>query len=173
MVNMFVEREKQENRQVPALAACYWDMVNLAVQPDVAARASEFLTGVMEQRAPGAEAMLLKVFSNPRHESATDTLKAIQGVRWRVWQDEGTWEEEIFDQVLSDIGHAPERTVVFLVTDDDTLSDLVEEVQKRGARVYVVTPYILFSGSRGSHLVEAANKRRHIEWPRSWPFIVR
>ena len=159
MVTFFKEAQKRKRNPAIALAACYWDLATLPVQPYDAAKASAFLTGLMEQRAHGAQRELLKVFANEQHDRATDVLAELE---WRVWQDDRVWEEEIFDQVLSDIGHAPEESTVFLVTANDDLSDVVTEARRRGARVYAVTPAPTVFNPRGARLVEAAGKRRHI-----------
>ena len=157
---------------VPALAACYWDMVSLPVDALAAPAASGFFTGLMEQRAQGAERMLLKVFANPQHDRATDALEKLN---WRVWQDDGAWEGSIFNQVLSDIGHDPERSIVFVATANDKHIDLVKEARERGARVYVVTPAppLTFVPTQPSQLVRAAGTLRHIEWPQVWPIVWR
>lgn len=155
---------------VPALAACYWDMATVPVHANVAAQVSEFLTGLMEQRAQRAERSLRKVFSNPPHDPTTAIL---QECGWGEWQDEGSQIDEIIHHVLSDIGHDPGSSVVFLVTANEALSDLVEEARRRRARVYVVKPGIMFADPRSSRLVQAAGQRSYIELPQVWPIIVR
>ena len=171
VVNMFVKNKKRASKPGIALAACYWDMESLPVQAYDAPKASTFLVKLMKERARGAERSLRKVFANPQHQYVSQILE--EQLEWRVWLANGTWEEEIFDQVLADIGHAPEQSVVFLVTRNDELSDLVAEVQRRKARIYVVTPAprLTFVPTQPSQLVRAVGTHRHIEWPQVWPIV--
>ena len=132
-------------------------MANLPVLAFEAERANEFVRNMITQRVPHAQSTLLKAFSRPEHSNATDVLERLG---WRVWEDLVNWDQDIFDQAMSDSGQGPEETVVFLITADADFTDLVEDLKQSGVRVYVVAPSTVTPA-----LVGVVGSRRHIAWP--------
>ena len=79
---------------------------------------------------------------------------------WRVWEDQGDWDEEIYDQAMSDAGQSPQHTVVFLMTSDGDHADTVNELRRRGARVYLIAP-----PTASKYLTDVVGARRWIRLP--------
>ena len=132
MATFFTKQASANQTAARSRALCYWDMATIPASPLEVERAAEFIRQAIAQRVPRAKTTLLKAFSRPQDSQATSILEA-RG--WRVWQDAGNWDEEIFDQALSDSGQAPDETVVFLITTDAGFADLVEDLRQRGVRV--------------------------------------
>ncbi len=167
--NFFVKQAVKEPVQVRDVILVYWDIQNLTPSsPDVPALDilnlepsfsnvetwDTFIRGEAKRRVPQAKKKLFKAFSNSMHRHVTDYLEK-KG--WGVWEDHGDWDEEIYDQAMSDSGQSPRRTVVFLVTADGDHSETVEELRKRGVRVYLIAP-----STASDALVRAVGKKRWI-----------
>ena len=121
-------------------ALVYWDIppVFLGAMEGIEAA----IRAAVRDRVPGATHIVLKGFSSQSNAAANQRLESL---RWRVWEDDtlfGTpdWYGEIRDQALSDSGHDPDATVVFLVTNNDKYIPLIEDLRARNVRVYVITP---------------------------------
>ncbi len=119
----------------------------------------KFIRHEVRKRVPKAERQLFKVFTSTSREVVSDQLEKLN---WRVWEREGwsdtDWSEEIYDQALSDAGHSPANSVVFLVTQDTDHVDLIEDLRERDVRVYLFAP-----SSVSQELVAAVGKRRWIK----------
>ncbi|MCE2469512.1 MAG: helix-turn-helix transcriptional regulator [Dehalococcoidia bacterium] len=171
MVTFFKNAEKRESNPAPALAACYWDVTTLPVPEDEVGKANNLLIELVEKHAHGAERVLLKAFSNLQSKHTADlqsghTDELLERLGWRVWKDSSNWREEISKQILSDIGHAPDRTVVFLASAEAILRDTVEEARRCGASVYVVTPRNLLRNCSW----KMTGEEWFIEWPSVWGY---
>ncbi len=137
MPEFFVKEAVKEPVQVRDTVLVYWDIQNLAPSLLNVADWDTFIKAEVRRRVPQASRTLFKAFSNPTHQLATSQLEK-KG--WRVWEDHGDWDEEIYDQAMSDAGQSPGRTVVFLITTDGDHADTVQELRRRGARVYLIAP---------------------------------
>ena len=65
-------------------------------------------------------------------------------------------------QVMSDVGHDPNASVVFLVTVDPDFVGLIGLLRERGARVYLVTAPLNGGRQVDQRLIDAVGERRHI-----------
>ncbi len=157
MPNFFVKEAVKEPAQVRDTALVYWDFQNLAPSHLNVADWDTFIKSEVHRRVPQASRKLLKAFSNPAHQLATNQLEK-KG--WRVWEDHGDWDEEIYDQAMSDAGQSPRRTVVFLITTDGDHADTVQELRRRGARVYLIAP-----PTASNALTSVVGSRRWIHLP--------
>ena len=165
MATFFTKQASAKQTATRSRALCYWDMANVPVSSFQAERADEFIRQAINERVPHAKTTLLKAFSRPQDSQATDILEA-RG--WRVWEDAGNWDEEIFDHALSDSGQAPDETVVFLITMDAGFVDLVQDLKERGVRVYLIAPPQV-----APSFVDAVGSRRHIPMPTGIGWLVR
>lgn len=154
MPSFFVKEAVKEPVEVRDTALVYWDIQNLAPSLANVDQWDDFIKSEVNRRVPQVDRKLLKAFSNPTHQLATNQLEE-KG--WRVWEDYGDWDEEIYDQAMSDAGQYPRRTVVFLITTDGDHADTVEELKRRGVRVYLIAP----STASGA-LTSAVGTRRWI-----------
>ena len=154
MPNFFVKQAVKEPVQVRDVALVYWDVQNLAPSSYNVADWDTLITEEVQRRVPKAKRILFKAFSSPMHQLATNQLEKLE---WRVWEDDGDWDEEIYDQAMSDAGQSPQRTVVFLITADGDHSETVEELHRRGVRVYLIAP-----SNASADLVRSVGKKRWI-----------
>ncbi len=157
MPNFFVEEAVKKPVQVRDTALVYWDIQNLAPSHLNVADWDTLIKAEVRRRVPQASRKLFKAFSNPIHQLATNQLEK-KG--WRVWEDHGDWDEEIYDQAMSDAGQSPRSTVVFLITKDGDHADTVQELQRRGARVYLIAP-----STASDALTSAVGSKRWIHLP--------
>ena len=157
MLNFFVKETVKEPLEVRDTALVYWDIQNLAPSLVNVSEWDTFIKSEVHRRVPQVDRKLLKAFSNPTHQLATNQLEE-KG--WRVWEDYGDWDEEIYDQAMSDAGQSPRRTVVFLITTDGDHADTVQELRRRGVRVYLLAP-----STASDALTSAVGARRWIQLP--------
>lgn len=152
--NFFVPVKQKAADQEAALV--YWDMQTL-VPASVAAVDSldSVIRAAVKQRAQPAGRSLFKAFSHAVHSAMTDRMEELG---WRVWEDDVDWTQDIRHHVLSDAGHNPERSVVFLITMDKDYVELVGQLRSEKARVH------LFAlPSAPPELIAAVGRRRWIE----------
>ena len=157
--NFFVKHSVKEPLQVRDVILVYWDIQNLAPSFYNVADWNTFIRTEAKRRVPKAKRELFKAFLSPIHQLATDQLEKLG---WRLWEGDGDWDEEIYEQAMSDVGHSPQCTVVFLVTADGDHSETVEELRTRGVRVYLIAP-----PAASDDLVRAVGRKRwiHIHLP--------
>ena len=153
----FVKEAVKEPKVVRDTARVYWDIQNLAPSLQNVTEWDAFIKSEVKRRVPKFDRRLLKAFSSPFHQMVTSQLKESG---WRVWEDHGDWDEEIYDQALSDAGQSPTRTVVFLITTDGDHVDTVQELRRRGVRVYLIAPPTVSEA-----LTSAVGSRRWIHSP--------
>ena len=150
----FAKETVKEPVAVRDVALVYWDIQNLAPSYSNAAEWDAFIRSEVHRRVPKAKRILLKAFSSTTHQLATNELEKKE---WRVWEDHGDWDEDIYDQAMSDAGQSPRHTVVFLVTADGDYADMVEELRNRGVRVYLIAP-----STASKSLISAVGEKRWI-----------
>ena len=147
-------------------ALVYWDVPTNygwhVVEPHGTAIVNE-----IKKRVPRDARLLFKAFVG-RNDSVL--TKKLEDLGWRVWASATwtgftDWNEEIYDQALSDAGQNPEGSVVFLVTTDVSHVELIQELRSRAVRVYLVTwgGVGLYSSVVNTQLIEAVGRRRWIE----------
>lgn len=157
MASFFVKESVKESVEVRDTALVYWDIQNLAPSLLNVANWDDFIQSQIRRRVPQVSRMLLKAFSSPFHSLSTNYLEQ-KG--WRVWEDNVDWDDDIYDQAISDAGQSPRRSVVFLITTDGDHADTVQELRTRGVRVYLIAPPTVSNALTG-----AVGGRRWIRWP--------
>lgn len=166
----------KQKAAVRDVALVYWDIRNVwfvdmgmfleeaaqslgMILEEGLARLDALITNEVRKRVPKATRELFKAFVN-RSSAFPKDLRALG---WRVWEPglyDADWEENLYDQALSDAGQNPSGSVVFLITADAAYVDLIEDLRARDVRVYLMTTR---SASAPPELMAAVGKRRWIE----------
>lgn len=130
---------------------------------------SKFIMAEVKKRVPNATWQLFKAFVGRTDSTLT---RSLENLGWRVWGATTwtgftDWNEEIYDQALSDTGQNPQGSVAFLVTTDASHVELIQELRERNVRVYLITwgNLGMYSSVVSTQLIEAVGKRRWIELP--------
>ncbi len=134
-----------------------WDFQNLALMWNEIPRISEWIKKDLAKKFPTVSYNLYKVFASPFHSLATNELSN-QG--WRVREYSHDIDEELDSQSWSDCNQAPEDTIFILITRDGDFVDLIQDLRKKGVRVYLMAPE-----NSSLRLVEAVGKKRRIPLP--------
>ena len=158
-VAFFEERamttQQAQNQRTRAVVMA--DFQNLGVSTQNVQAFNDFVRNEVHRRVPGATTTLFKAFSGPHQSAATDRL---QSLGWRIWEDPGNWDDDIAQQAKSDCGADPQSSVLFLITRDGDFAELINELKRRGVRVY-----LLAHPDANQNLLTAVGSRRVIQWP--------
>ena len=137
----------------------YWDVQTVASQPQSLSHWANVLQQECKRRVPQHKFELWKAFL---HSSQAELLNRVGETGWRAWEDAGDMLDDIYQQVMSDVGHDPNASVVFLVTVDLDFVGLIGLLRERGARVYLVTAPLSGGRQVDQRLIDAVGERRHI-----------
>ena len=135
-----------------------WDYQNFGVSDNNVEEASHWVKNTLEKKFTSTTYHRYKAFSSPYQSRSTDVL---QSLGWRGWEDTQNMDEEIYDQCMSDCGQDPKATILVLITRDGDFADLIEELQVKGVRVYLLAP-----DNASQDLFEAVGRKRIIPWAR-------
>ncbi len=150
---------EKERAAVRSRVLAYWDVQTIASQPQSLSHWANVLQEECKRRVPQHKFELWKAFL---HSSQAGLLNRVGETGWRAWEDAGDLLDDIYQQVMSDVGHAPNASVVFLVTTDPDFLGLIGLLRERGARVYLVTPPLNGGRQVDQSLIDAVGARRHI-----------
>ena len=150
---------EKERVAVRSRVLAYWDVQTIAPQPQSLSYWASVLQQECKRRVPQHTFELWKTFL---HSSQTGLLDLVGETGWRAWEDAGDLLDDIYQQVMSDVGHAPNASVVFLVTTDPDFVGLIGPLRERGARVYLVTPPLNGGRQVDQRLIDAVGDGRHI-----------
>jgi transcriptional regulator with XRE-family HTH domain len=151
-----IRKDAKTNQKIRDRLLVMWDFWTLGLQSYQVEEAEAWLKDQVKKRTSNTSIELYKAFSHPSQSNATDVLEKLG---WRVWEDNSDMDEELIDQVRSDAGQDPEATILFIITRDEQFIDLIDEMQRKGVRVYVVGP-----SNSNANLVETVGNKRWIEW---------
>ena len=158
-VNFFEERvmttQQAQNQRTRAVVMA--DFQNLGVSTQNVQAFNDFVRQEVSRRVPGATTTLFKAFSSPHQSEATDRL---QSLGWRIWEDSDNWDDDIAQQAKSDCGADPQSNALFMITRDGDFADLINELKRRGVRVYLIA-----HSNANQNLLNAVGTRRVIQWP--------
>ena len=156
----FFQRRRPKPKPSPGRSRLLvkWDFQNVAASVTQVPDLASWIREELDRRFASASHQLYKAFAYYHQSAATDTLL---GMRWRVWEDDQDLHDEIVSQAMSDSGQEPEDTTLVLITEDGQYEELVKDLQGRGVRVYLITPWGHFSNS----LVELVGEERWIRVP--------
>jgi len=133
-----------------------WDFQTLGVPSYQLNEADSWIRTEVGRRFGRMTHRLYKAFTHPNQSAEADGLEKLG---WRVWEDDQDIDEEIIDQARSDSGQDPAGTVLVLITQDKNFTDIIEELQVEGVRIYLLGP-----SSIGGDLVGKVGERRWIQW---------
>lgn len=137
-----------------------WDYQNLPIQFVDIAQRSENIKEELRKRFPTVTYTLLKVFSGPYQSSSTNVLNE-HG--WRIQEFNRDIDEELDTQVWSDCNQDADDTIFVLITKDGDYIDLIEELRKKGVRVYLMAPR-----HSSQRLIDAVGNRKVIQGDDWW-----
>ena len=114
-----------------------WDFCTLGLQAYQVEEAEKWIKSELKRRFHNMNIEIFKAFSHPSQSSATDKLIELG---WRVWEEPSSMDKELIDQARSDAGQDLKATILVLITRDNEFIDLIDEMQKKGVRVYLFSP---------------------------------
>ena len=134
----FFKRRRPESKPSTGRATLLtmWDFQNVGIATHQVESVNSTIRSEINKRFAGASHRLFKAFASPSQSAATDIL---QGLGWRVWEDDEDLNEEIIAQAKSDCGHAPKDTVLVLIAQDGDYLDSVRELIGLGVEVHLYT----------------------------------
>ena len=135
-----------------------WDFQNLALLWNEIPKTSEWIKKELAKRFPSVSYNLYKVFASPFHSSATNVLS---NEGWRVREYSHDIDEELDSQSWSDCNQALLDTIFVLISRDGDFVDLIQDLRKKGVRVYLIAPE-----NSSQRLIETVGKRRWIPFRR-------
>ncbi|MFC1965721.1 NYN domain-containing protein [Chloroflexota bacterium] len=133
-----------------------WDFWTLGPQPYQVEEAEARIKTELRRRFDKMTVQIFKAFSHPSQSNATDKLTELG---WRVWEDNNGIDDKLIDQARSDAGQDPKATILVLITRDEQFIDLIDEMHKKGVRVYLIAPR-----DADDDLIEEVGRKRWVEW---------
>ena len=134
-----------------------WDYQNVPVSQYEASEKSKYIKDELIKRFPSVSHSISKIFASPMYSIATNEMSK-QG--WRIQEFEYDIDEELDTQSWSDCNQAPNDTIFVLITRDGDFVDLIEELRKKGVRVYLMAPE-----NCSQQLIEAVGRKKWIRFP--------
>lgn len=133
------------------------DFQNLGVSAQNVQAFNDFVRREVGRRVPGATSTIFKAFASPHQSEATNRMRSLG---WRIQTASSNWDDGIAQQAKSDCGTDPQGSALLLITRDGDFADLVNELKRRGVRVY-----LLAGPNANQNLLDAVGSRRVIQWP--------
>ncbi|MDE2765589.1 MAG: helix-turn-helix transcriptional regulator [Chloroflexota bacterium] len=158
VVNLFVKNKKQKKTPLPTRVVCYLDLATLGLQAYEAELVHSYVRKVIEQHVPTATGLVLKVFPALGRPYVTS---AFVDLGWREQRS----REEMLNQARSDIGQPTHTTIAVLITADDGVVGLIEDLRDNGKKVYALTPLYGPLGNQIARLSHAVGEKRHLVLP--------
>ncbi len=155
-----ISKETKSSPKIRDRLLVMWDFWTLGPQPYHVEEAEAWIKNEINKRFHNMTVEIFKVFSHPSQSNATDKLTELG---WRVWEDNSGMDEELIDHARSDAGQDPEATILVLITSDGEFIDLINELHKKGVRVYLITP-----NNTNADLIAEIGRKRWIEWDSSY-----
>ena len=116
----------------------YCDAQNLPPSANRVVQYDQFITNAVRQRVPFRwDEEIFKAFvANPSGQAAKELRKR----GWIVPKSSANCDRDVRHCALSDAGQAPDRSIVFLITQDTDFVTIIHELQSRGIEVYLIAP---------------------------------
>ncbi len=133
-----------------------WDFWTLGPQPYQVEEAEAWIKTELKRRFHNMTVEIFKTFSHPSQSNATDKLI---NLGWKVWEEPSGMDEELIDHTRSDAGQDHKATILVLITRDEQFIDLIDEMHKKGVRVFLIAPH-----DADDDLIEEVGRKRWIEW---------
>jgi len=151
-----IRKDTKPSQKIRDRLLVMWDFQTLGLQAYQVEEAEKWIKSEIKRRFHNMTVEIFKAFSHPSYSSTTDKLVDLG---WRVWEEQSGMEDELIDQARSDAGQDPKATILVLITRDDEFIDLIDEMQKKGVRVYLIAP-----SNTDADLIEEVGHKRWIEW---------
>jgi len=151
-----VRKDTKPSQKIRDRLLVMWDFQTLGLQAYQVEEAEKWIKSELKRKFHNMTVEIFKAFSQPSYSSATDKLVELG---WRVWEEPRGMEEELIDQARSDAGQDSKATILVLITRDDEFIELIDEMHKKGVRVYLIAP-----SNTHPDLIEEVGRKRWIEW---------
>lgn len=112
-----------------------WDFQTSGISPGWLQFTHGNIMGELQKRFGGMNP-LMKVFTDPTQGTEADILK---NLGWTVIEEDADIRKHIIDDARSDCGQNPEGTVFILISIDNEFEKLIDELSKKGVKVYVIS----------------------------------
>lgn len=132
----------------------FWDYQNIPLSTHEVGEKAKRIRDELTKKFPSVSHSVFKVFAGSIHSLATNEISK-QG--WRLQEFDHDIDDELDSQSWGDCNQAPKDTIFVLITRDGDFVDLIEELRKKGVRVYLMAPQ-----NTSSKLVEAVGKKNLI-----------
>jgi len=151
-----IRKDTKPSQKIRDRLLVMWDFQTLGLQAYQVEEAERWIKSELKRRFHNMTVEMLKAFSHPSQSSATEKLVESG---WRVWEEPSGMDEELIDQARSDAGQDPKATILILITRDAEFIGLIDEMHKKGVRVYLVSP-----SNTDDDLIGEVGRKRWIEW---------
>lgn len=151
-----VRKDTKTQQKIRDRLIVMWDFWTLGLQPYQVEEAETWVKSELKKRFHHMSVEMYKAFSHTSQSSATNTLIKLG---WKVWEEPTGMDDELIDHTRSDAGQDPKATILVLITRDDQFVDLIDEMQNKGVRVFLIAPK-----NTNGDLIEKVGQRRWIEW---------
>ena len=154
---LFFKEKEAKNKEGRSNLFVSWDYQNIPLSAYEAGEKAKRIRDELITRFPSVSHSVYKVFASSMHALAT---KEISKQGWRLQEFNYDIDEELDSQSWSDCNQAPKDTILVLITKDGDYVELLEELRKKGVRVYLMAPE-----NTSQTLIEAVGKKKWICFP--------
>ena len=156
---LFFKEKEAKTKEGRSNLFVSWDYQNIPISAYEAGEKAKLIRDELIKRFSSVSHSVFKVFASSMYAFAT---KEISKHSWRLQEFNYDIDEELDSQSWSDCNQAPKDTIFVLITRDGDYVELIEELRRKGVRVYLMAP----EGS-GKQLVEAVGRKRWILLPKN------
>ena len=151
-----IRKDTKPRQKIRDRLLVMWDFWTLGLTEYQVEEAEKWIKAELRKRFHNMSIEIFKTFSHPSQSNATNKLMELG---WRVWENNSGMDDELIDQARSDAGQDPQATILVLITRDNVFGDLIEELHKKGVRIYLIAPNNVVAD-----LTDKVGKKRWIEW---------
>jgi len=134
-----------------------WDYQNIPLSAYEAGEKAKRIRDGLTKKFPSANHSVFKVFAGSMHTLATNEITK-HG--WRLQEFNHDIDQELDSQSWGDCNQAPQESIFVLITRDGDFVELIEDLRKKGVRVYLMAPE-----NTSLKLIEAVSKKNWIPFP--------
>jgi transcriptional regulator with XRE-family HTH domain len=147
---------KAETRSLRYRLIVTWDFQTYGTAQSWVREADTRVSEILKQRFSDLGDQIFKAFTHPdQHAAGLDLEK----LGWGVREGHNEILADIVNTAKSLCGQDPAGSVLVLISRDNTLNCLIDELKRWGVLVYV-----LFSQSHNNRLLESAGEKFGIQW---------
>jgi len=153
-----IRRESSDRQNIQKRLLVVWNFQTMCVPVTEVSEAAKWAKTELERRFGWISNRLYKAFIHPTRSAEGDILEELG---WRVFEYDRDIDEEIIDQVKSDVGQDPAGTILVLISRESGFVELIDELRADKVRVYLIAPE-----NTDSKLIGSVSQRRWIKWDR-------